>query len=320
MALSEFQLIARYFAALTPGAAEGVLLGIGDDAAILRPPPGEDLLVSVDTLVSGVHFPPALSAGAIGHRALAVNLSDLAAMGARPLWFTLALTLPSVDEAWLHGFAAGLGGLARRAGIALVGGDTTRGPLSITVQVQGAAAQGMALRRDGARPGDALWVTGCPGLAALGLRHLLAGAREDDPRCAAFLCPEPRLGFGRALAGLATAAIDVSDGLLADAGHLAERSGCGVEIEASLLPRGDALAALAAEDALGLVLTGGDDYELCFTAPASAGARIAALAAHHGLPCTRIGTVVAGSGANCRDFHGARTGFQHFEAGNHEST
>lgn len=319
MALSEFQLIARYFASLTPPDAEGVLLGIGDDAAILRLPPGEDLLVSIDTLVSGVHFPPSLSARAIGHRALAVNLSDLAAMGARPLWFTLALTLPSVDEAWLDGFAAGLGALARRAGIALVGGDTTRGPLSITVQVHGAAAHGTALRRDGARPGDALWVTGRPGFAALGLRHLLAGAAEEDPRCAAFLWPEPRLGFGRALAGLATAAIDVSDGLLADAGHIAGRSGCGIEIEASLLPREGALAALAAEDALGLVLTGGDDYELCFTAPPSAGDRIATAAAELCLPCTRIGTVVSGSGAHCRDFRGARTGFQHFEAGNHAS-
>lgn len=318
MPLSEFELITRFFSGLAPaGPDAGVLLGIGDDAAILRPPPGEDLLVSIDTLVSGVHFPPELSARAIGHRALAVNLSDLAAMGARPLWFTLALTLPSADEHWLSGFARGLGDIARRSGIALVGGDTTRGPLSITLQVHGAALPGAALRRDGARPGDELWVTGCPGLAAMGLRLLQAGASEDEPACAAFVWPEPRLAFGRALLGLATAAIDVSDGLLADAGHIAERSGCGIEIEAAELPRDAGLALLSPDDALGLSLTGGDDYELCFTAPAAAAERVQNAAAALGLPCRRVGRVVTGSGAHCAGFRSARAGFQHFEAGNH---
>ena len=316
MPLSEFQLIARYFESLTPAGAEGVLLGIGDDAAILRAPPGEDLLVSIDTLVSGVHFPESLSPRAIGHRALAVNLSDLAAMGARPLWFTLALTLPSADDTWLEGFAAGLGELARRSGIALVGGDTTRGPLSITVQVHGAAGPGKALRRDGARPGDDVWVTGHPGAAALGLRVLQSGAGESNPDCAAFLWPEPRLAMGRALAGVASAAIDVSDGLLADAGHIAERSGCGIRIEASHVPLADALARLDPKDALDLILAGGDDYELCFTAPPSAGERIAAAAAGLGLVCTRIGSVTAGDGVHCAGYQSARTGFQHFEASN----
>ena len=315
MPLSEFQLIARYFSGLTAaGPAEGVVLGIGDDAAILRLPPGEDLVVSIDTLVSGVHFPASLSPCAIGHRALAVNLSDLAAMGARPLWFTLALTLPDANEPWLAGFAEGLGQLAHRAGIALVGGDTTRGPLSITIQVHGVATPDAALRRDGAKPGDELWVTGRPGLAALGLRLLQSGAGENDPACAAFLWPQPRVAMGRALLGLATAAIDVSDGLLADAGHIAERSGCGVEIDAACLPLEAELAVLSREDALALCLTGGDDYELCFTAPATAAALIESAAENLGLPCRRIGRVVEGSGARCPGFRPARTGFQHFGA------
>ena len=312
MPLSEFQLIARYFAGLSPPDAEGVVLGIGDDAAILRLPPGEDLLVSIDTLVAGVHFPPFLSPRAIGHRALAVNVSDLAAMGARPLWFTLALTLPEVDESWLGGFADGLGTLAARCGIALIGGDTTRGPLSITIQVHGAAAPGRALRRDGARVGDSLWVTGRPGLAALGLQRLQAGVADDDPACAAFLWPEPRLAFGRGLAGLASAAIDVSDGLLADAGHIAERSAVGIEIDATLLPLEGALGTIPRSEALALCLTGGDDYELCFTAPAAASAAIAGLAAAQGLSCRRIGTVVPGAGARCAGVETTGMGYQHF--------
>jgi thiamine-monophosphate kinase len=313
MPLSEFQLIARYFESLAPASPEhGVVLGIGDDAAILQLPPGEDLLVSIDTLVSGVHFPPTLSPRAIGHRALAVNLSDLAAMGARPLWFTLALTLPDANEAWLAAFAEGLGTLARSSGIALVGGDTTRGPLSITIQVHGAVARGTALRRDGARPGDDLWVTGHPGLSALGLRRLQAGVPDDDPACAVFVWPEPRLAFGRALVGLATAAIDVSDGLLADAGHIAERSGCAIEIEATRLPLAEGLAALGREDALALCLAGGDDYELCFTAPPSAAPSVDAAAARLGLPCRRIGRVTEGHGARCAGYSPPTTGFQHF--------
>ena len=312
MPLSEFQLIARYFAGLSPPDAEGVVLGIGDDAAILRLPPGKDLLVSIDTLVAGVHFPPSLSPRAIGHRALAVNLSDLAAMGARPLWFTLALTLPDVHESWLAGFADGLGALAARCGVALIGGDTTRGPLSITIQVHGAAAPGRALRRDGARVGDSLWVTGRPGLAALGLQRLQAGVADDDPACATFLWPEPRLAFGCSLAGLATAAIDVSDGLVADAGHIAERSAVGIEIDATLLPLEGALGTIPRSEARALCLTGGDDYELCFTAPAAASAAIAGLAAEQGLSCRRIGTVVPGAGARCAGVETTGMGYQHF--------
>ena len=317
MALSEFELIARYFAASDiAGSGEGVVLGIGDDAAILRPPPGEELVVSIDTLVAGVHFPQSMSARDIGHRALAVNLSDLAAMGARPLWFTLALTLPEVDESWLEGFTAGMAALARQAGIALVGGDTTRGPLSITVQVHGAVPVGRALRRDGARVGDDVWVSGWPGLAALGLKGLLGEAPAPQAAVAAFLAPTPRLALGRGLVGLATAAIDVSDGLLADAEHIAQRSGARLELEVSALPLAPALLASVAPDAaLRLCLGGGDDYELCFTAPPAHADAILRLAAALEIPCTRIGRVVDGEGISCPGAGPGVAGYQHFKSG-----
>lgn len=314
MALSEFELIARYFASpdFAVSDAEGVLLGVGDDAALLRLPPGEDLAVSVDTLVAGVHFPCDSSAEQIGHRALAVNLSDLAAMGARPLWFTLALTLPEADEAWLAGFSRGLAVLARRYHVALVGGDTTRGPLSITIQVHGSVPAELALRRDGARAGDDVWVSGHPGTAALGLRQLLAGGPRDEAACV-FVAPVPRIALGLALRGLASAAIDVSDGLLADAGHIAGRSGVAIALERERLPFSPPLAALAdPQDACALALTGGDDYELCFTAPPRHAAAIAGAGADLGLACTRIGRVLAGQGVRCAGFVPRAAGYQHF--------
>lgn len=317
MALSEFELIARFFDSpdFAVPDAEGVVLGVGDDAAILRLPPGEDLAVSVDTLVAGVHFPVASSPEQIGHRALAVNLSDLAAMGARPLWFTLALTLPEADEAWLAGFSRGLAAIARRFRVVLVGGDTTRGPLSITIQVHGSVPAGLALRRDGARPGDEVWVSGHPGTAALGLRQLLAGGARDEA-AQVFVEPQPRVALGLALRGLASAAIDVSDGLLADAGHIAERSAVAIALERERLPFSPPLAALAdRDDACTLLLTGGDDYELCFTAPSRHGAAIAGAAADLGLACTRIGRVLAGRGVTCAGFVPRAAGYQHFGSG-----
>lgn len=317
MALSEFELIARFFDSpdFAVPDAEGVVLGVGDDAAILRLPPGEDLAVSVDTLVAGVHFPVASSPEQIGHRALAVNLSDLAAMGARPLWFTLALTLPEADEAWLAGFSRGLAAIARRFRVVLVGGDTTRGPLSITIQVHGSVPAGLALRRDGARPGDEVWVSGHPGTAALGLRQLLAGGARDEA-AQVFAEPQPRVALGLALRGLASAAIDVSDGLLADAGHIAERSAVAIALERERLPFSPPLAALAdRDDACTLALTGGDDYELCFTAPPRHGATIAGAAADLGLACTRIGRVLAGRGVTCTGFVPRAAGYQHFGSG-----
>jgi thiamine-monophosphate kinase len=317
MAVPEFELIARYFArdaAARDG--EGVVLGIGDDAAILRAPPGEDLLFSIDTVVAGTHFPASMAPADIGYRALAVNLSDLAAMGARPLWFTLALTLPGSDEAWLAAFSEGLLGLARREGIVLVGGDTTRGPLSITIQVHGAVPRGSALRRDGARPGDEVWVSGWPGLAALGLRAMLAGYSGSEPAHRAFLAPEPRLALGRALRGVASAAIDVSDGLLADAGHIAERSGVRLVLDAAALPLASALTdAMDHDAAVSLCLGGGDDYELCFCAAPRQAAAIRELAARLSLPCTRIGHVEAGTGVSCLGAPPVVAGYQHFAEG-----
>ncbi|MFM7273179.1 MAG: thiamine-phosphate kinase [Gammaproteobacteria bacterium] len=314
MALDEFALIDRYFGqSAIARDGEGVLLGIGDDGAILRPPPGEDLVVSIDTLIEGVHFPRDFPAYATGHRALAVNLSDLAAMGARPLWFTLALCLPAVDEHWLAGFAAGLSAIAARHGITLVGGDTTRGPLAITVQVHGAIEPGAALRRDGAREGDDVWVSGEPGLAALGLARWLAGEREAPAVPSRFSAPEPRIALGRALRGVASAAIDVSDGLLADAGHIGERSACLLELDADALPLGAALRDPGDPGrALALCLAGGDDYELCFTAAPGERARIAAIAEATGSPCTRIGRVLPGCGARCPGAPAGNAGYRHF--------
>jgi thiamine-monophosphate kinase len=272
MSIGEFELIAQYFQQpQTAGVPrDDVKLGIGDDAAVLRVPPGQELVAALDTLVEGRHFPAGCDPASIGHRALAVNLSDLAAMGADPAWCLLALTLPRADAAFLQPFADGLLTLARRHGMALVGGDTTAGPLSVSVQALGVVPPGAALRRDGAAVGDLLYVSGTPGDAAAGLA-LLQGLHADasverEYLLRRFLYPEPRVELGRALRGLATACIDVSDGLAADAGKLASASGCGAAIDAARLPLSDALIRLdGIETATMRALTGGDDYELCFT-------------------------------------------------------
>lgn len=272
MALSEVGLIERYFRSV--GAARGdVPLPVGDDAALLQCPPGQDLIAAIDTLVSGVHFPHGSPPASIGHRALAVNLSDVAAMGGRAAWALLALTLPEAEESWLSAFAAGLGTLARSHGVQLVGGDTTSGPLCVTVQILGFAPAGQALRRSGGRPGDRLFVSGTPGDAAAGLA--VEQGRLDPPSSAVaylrerFLFPTPRLALGERLLRHASACIDVSDGLLGDAGKLAQASGCGVELALEDLPVSTPLVvAVGDERARELALTGGDDYELCFTVPA----------------------------------------------------
>jgi thiamine-monophosphate kinase len=273
MGLSEFELIERYFGALGKKRSD-VLLTVGDDAALLACPPGQDLVAAIDTLVEGVHFPPGSPAASIGHRALAVNLSDLAAMGARPAWALLAITLPEADEAWLEELAAGLGALARTHDVALVGGDTTSGPLCLTVQILGFAPAGRAMRRSGGSVGDLLFVTGTPGDAAAGLA--VEQGRLAPPDSAAaylsgrFLFPAPRIAFGERLRPHASACIDVSDGLLGDAGKLARASRCGVEIAFEELPVSKELVAAVGEQrARELALTGGDDYELCFSVPAN---------------------------------------------------
>ncbi len=271
MALGEFELIERWFARL--GAQrDDVVLGVGDDGALLAPPPDQQLVAVLDTLVQGTHFFADAPPESIGHRALAVNLSDIAAMGAEPAWALLALTLPHVDAEWLERFAQGFGALARQHGVALVGGDTTRGPLAVSVQLQGFVPPGAALRRRGARSGDLLCVTGTPGDAAAGLEIARGGAAARDAVERALLdrChfPVPRLAAGRQLRGLATACIDVSDGLAGDAGKLAAASGCGVVIDVARLPLSQALRSQCGEArARQLALQGGDDYELCFALP-----------------------------------------------------
>jgi thiamine-monophosphate kinase len=269
MALSEFALIDRFFRDCGATRSD-VPLGIGDDAAVLDVPPGKQLVAAIDTIVEGVHFPKGSAPASIGHRALAVNLSDLAAMGAEPAWALLSLTLPQADEQWLTEFSRGLGALARAHNVALVGGDTTSGPLSITIQVLGFIEPTRALRRAGGRAGDAVFVSGTPGDAAGGLALELSPSANDTPAHMAlrerFLFPTPRLELGRLLLDFASACIDVSDGLLGDAGKLAQASGCGVQLDYAALPVSPGLVAAVGEHrARELALTGGDDYELCFT-------------------------------------------------------
>ena len=287
MPLGEFELIDRYFREAGVRRSD-VVLGVGDDGAVLRPPPGLDLVAVSDTLVEGVHFPAGSSPRSIGHRSPAVNLSDIAAMGAVPAWSLLALTLPRADESWLAGFAEGFSTLAREHDVSLVGGDTTRGPLMIGVQVFGFVPQGAALRRAGGRPGDLLCVTGTPGDAAAGLALL---AREVSPRTrsaaangegdvaarqalrARFEFPTPRLALGRELREVASACIDISDGLAGDFGKLAAASGCAALIDLDRLPRSPALSSLwhqgvfEEREVVRFLLAGGDDYELAFAVP-----------------------------------------------------
>lgn len=320
MALSEFALIERYFSACGARRSD-VILGIGDDAALLAPPPGSELVAATDTLVAGVHFPPDSPPASIGHRALAVNLSDLAAMGARPAWALLALTTPQADEGWLAEFAAGFAALARGHEVALVGGDTTRGPLCITVQLLGHVPAGSALRRAAGRPGDALFVSGTPGDAAAGLAleqaHLSAPPAAAAYLRARFLRPEPRVALGERLRGHASACIDVSDGLLGDAAKLAAASGTGVELDYQQLPLSAPLLATVGDPrARELALSGGDDYELCFAVPAQAVARLTSELPPEHWRYARIGTLTASTGARVlregtvMEF--SHSGYQHF--------
>jgi thiamine-monophosphate kinase len=298
MALSEFRLIQSYFEQHRLG-REDVVLGIGDDAALLRVPEGMLLVAAVDTLIAGVHFPENTPPSAIGHKALAVNLSDLAAMGAEPAWATLALSIPAADENFLQPFSDGLFALAGQFGVELVGGDTVRGPLVLTVQLHGFVPEGAALTRFDARPGDLLYVSGTLGDAAAGLALVQANAPASvlDGEEARYLRerldrPTPRIALGLALRGIASACIDISDGLCADVGHIMERSHLGCEIESRLLPLSRQLLALKGETAAReLALHGGDDYELCFSVPAQREAELLRLALTLDVPLTRIGEI-----------------------------
>jgi thiamine-monophosphate kinase len=317
--LGEFELIERYFTRPVRQAA----LGVGDDCALLAVAPGATLAVSTDMLVEGRHFVSTVAPERLGHKALAVNLSDLAACGARPLAFTLALALPQADDAFLAPFSRGLLALADRAGCELIGGDTTRGPLTIAITVFGELAAGAALLRSGARPGDDVYVSGRLGDARLGLEVLrgavaLEGDAFERVRRAMEM-PEPRVALGRALIGVATSAIDVSDGFAGDLEHILRRSGAAAVIDVDALPRSDDLARQPVARQRTCVLSGGDDYELVFTAPADRRAAVAAAADASSTVVTRVGRIEAGQGLRLTDAAGraldeAPASFDHFRS------
>jgi len=315
---SEFDLIARIRGRAARHGRADVVLGIGDDAAVLQLPAGMQLAVATDTLNAGVHFPLDTAPADIGWKALAVNLSDLAAMGAQPAWCTLALSLPAPDVAWLDLFLGGFFELADAHHVALIGGDTTRGPLSICITAHGGIPARQALRRSGAQPGDDVWVSGTLGDAAGALRQWQAGDRIDARLRTRLDRPIARIDVGLALHGVANACIDISDGLLADLGHLCTASGVAAELELAALPASAALRAAFDGDALReLQACGGDDYELCFSVPAAARAAVEQIARSTGVPIVRIGRIVAGQGVRALRADGAvwaspRTGYRHF--------
>lgn len=325
---AEFDLV-RSLARATRVARSDVRMGIGDDAALVRVPPRSELVLAVDTLVAGVHFPRSAAAFDIGWKALAVNLSDLAAMGARPAWATLALTLPRADGTWVAAFARGFARLARQHGVSLVGGDTTRGPLTVTVQAHGFLPRDGGLLRSGARVGDVILISGCLGDAAAGLRLAMQGPKSPAaagrmPAAQRTLLqrlnrPQPRVALGLALRPLAHAAIDVSDGLAQDLTHVLRASGVGAVLQADQLPASGALRRYRPlpQQRWPLQLAGGDDYELCFTLPPQRLRRALQAARRIGVALTPIGRVVAGRGLQVHDPAGkavvvSRPGFTHF--------
>jgi thiamine-monophosphate kinase len=318
--LSEFDLIKQYF--VRPGAGRATL-GIGDDCALLTPATGMQTAISSDMLVEGRHFFAGEDPQRLGHKSLAVNLSDLAAMGARPVAFTLALALPAADPAWLEGFARGLFALADAHGCELIGGDTTKGPLNICITVFGEVAPGRALRRSAARAGDEVWVSGTLGdarLALAGYRNELTLTGEAQAAAGARMhLPTPRVALGVLLAerGLAHAAIDISDGLVGDLGHILDKSGVGATLDVDALPAGPVLAGQPQGVRRAFTAGGGDDYELCFTAPAAARDAILAAGAECATPVTRVGRIDATEGLRWTDSSGAPlplvlSSFDHF--------
>ena len=296
--MGEFDLIYRYFARPTGR----TLLGPGDDCALVEPRPGTVLAVTTDMLVAGVHFLADTDPKALGWKTLAVNLSDLAAMGARPRWVLLAGSLPSADETWIAAFSEGFHACADKFEVDLIGGDTTQGPLNLCVTAFGELLPGKALRRSGAKAGDDIWVSGHPGLAALGLRHLqyqLKLPAHWQRLCIQCLqMPQPRVVLGQALVGVAHAGIDVSDGLLADLGHIAQVSNLEAQVFLNQLPR--LPEGVDRAEALECLLAGGDDYELCFTACPSQRLALGQIAAEQDIPLWRIGTMVASTSDETR--------------------
>ena len=322
--LGEFELIRRFFT--RPHAAQaahaGVVVGIGDDAAVLTLPPDTELVAAIDTIVAGRHFPQGTDARSVGHRALAVNLSDMAAMGATPAWATLALTVPSVEVAWLERFAAGFLDLADANGVLLVGGDTTRGPLTVSVQIMGYVPRGAALRRSGARAGDLLAVTGTLGDGGAGLAFVTAPPQPDNRLAVLELIrrfdyPAPRVQFGLAARGIATAAMDLSDGLVADLPKLAQASGVAAHVRVDCLPLSDAMrTAVPLTQARDWALAAGDDYELLLAVPALRYTELQAAAGRLNLTLTTIGEIRDGDGVtwslNGSDYLPGVRGWDHF--------
>ena len=307
---SEFDLIAKYFTRPTPR----TLLGVGDDAALLTLGSNMELAISTDTLVEGTHFFPDANPRQLGWKALAVNVSDMAAMAANPHWATMALTLPAIDDAWLKAFSEGFFDCAQRFGVDLMGGDTTRGPLSISITVMGDIPIGGALRRDAAKYNDDIWVSGQLGNAALGLAALQGRVpREELESCIAALhSPQPQAELGLALRGRANAAIDISDGLLADLGHIVERSKLGADIKFDAIPRSPILSRFM-HDPIGqeCLLTGGEDYELCFTAPARRDDEIRLIGEKLKIRLTRIGKITSGKGVRLLDVYNKPIPYDH---------
>jgi thiamine-monophosphate kinase len=315
--MGEFQLIDWIKQRVGIGGA-GVLMGIGDDAAVLDLPPGSELVITTDTLNAGVHFDPESNPTGIGHKALAVNLSDLAAMGATPRWVLLSISLPAMDPPWIEAFVDAFLGLASASGVSLVGGDTCRGPLSVSVTALGTVQRGQALLRGSARPGDLIVVSGSLGSAALALGEIQRGEIPGDNGLSALHQPVPRIALGSSLVGKATSCIDISDGLLADLGHLVTASACGAEIMLEQLPAGSDLQQRDPELRWKLQLSGGDDYELCFSVPAGEEEQLLRLSLALDLELTVIGKMVKGSGIRClkpdgTEFDMENAGYEHFK-------
>lgn len=319
--MSEFDVIRQYFTR-APQHSE---LGVGDDAALIRVSPNMELAISADMLVSGTHFFAEADPYQLGWKALAVNLSDMAAMGAQPKWATLAIALPNIDHAWLAEFSRGLFACADTFGVDLIGGDTTRGPLTISVQIMGEVPNGLAIKRSGAQLGDQIWLSGPLGHAALALAHLQARIKLDADtfaQCASALhTPQPRVALGLALRGIATSAIDISDGLAADLGHVLNASNMGAKLHLTQLPQAShwpMASQLKPADQLKLLLAGGDDYELCFSASAADHERISQLGLSLGLPLLCVGEMVAERGLVVHGLAGEpldiqEAGFDHFK-------
>ncbi len=308
--MNEFEIIEKFFKRQTPDASNPSV-GIGDDAAVISVPDGYDLVLAMDTLVESVHFQVTTAAMDIGWKALAVNLSDLAAMGAEPRWVTLSLTLPSVDADWLGDFSGGFFELADQYGVSLVGGDLTRGPLSITVQAQGLLPAGQAMTRSGASIGDLIYVSGSLGDAG----YALLDDCESDYCRQRLNRPQPRLELGQALLGLASSAIDISDGLAGDLRHILDASGCGARLDSDRLPISSSLEAkVDAETARRLALTAGDDYELCFTVAPDRVAQVERLSRDLAIQLTAIGVIERGDSLNWghEDQVWQYSAFQHF--------